>query len=98
VNVIGHEAIPDELYPIEAQVLPQQFKVDRPIGIAVQDEVPPVPTLRYMVWHIDGNDTVESSYNKETISAITWHRCIMLLLLETYASGHSRPPTRMKNR
>jgi hypothetical protein len=71
VNVIGHEAIPDELYSIEAQVLPQQLKVDRPIGIAIQDEVPPATTLRYMVWHIDGNDTVEWPHNKKTISAIT---------------------------
>jgi hypothetical protein len=82
VNVIGDEAIADKLYSIEAQVLPQQLKVDRPIGISIQDEVPPVPTLCYMVWHIDGNDTVESPHNKKTISAITWHWCLMLLLLE----------------
>jgi len=69
-----------------------------PSGIAIQDEVPPVPTLRYMVWHIDGNDTVESSHNKQTISAMTWPCCLVLLLLETYASGLSRPPTKMKNR
>jgi hypothetical protein len=54
-----------QLYSIEAQVLPQQLKVDRPIGIAIHDEVPPVPTLRYMVWHIDGNHTVESSHNQK---------------------------------
>jgi len=61
--MVGHEAISDECHSVEVDVLPQQLKVDRSMGIAIQDEAPPVPTLRHMVWDINGNHTSESSHD-----------------------------------
>jgi hypothetical protein len=69
--MVGHEAISDERHSVELYVLPQQAKVNRSIGIAIQDEAPPVPTLRHMVWHINGNHPSESSHDTKTISGIT---------------------------
>jgi hypothetical protein len=50
----------DEGDAVENDVLAQQLKVDRSIGVAIQDEAPPVPTLRQMVWYVNGNHTCES--------------------------------------
>jgi hypothetical protein len=46
-------------------VLAQQVEVDCSIGVAVQDEAPPVPTLRHMVWYVNGNHTSESSHARK---------------------------------
>jgi hypothetical protein len=65
VDMVGHEAISDECHSVEVYVLPQQLKLDPSIGIAIQDEAPPVPTLRHMVWDINGNHTSESSHDRK---------------------------------
>ena len=69
MNMVGHQAISDERYSVEVHVLVQELKVNRSIGVAVQDEAPVVPTLGQVVWHINGNYPSESSHSKETISA-----------------------------
>jgi hypothetical protein len=48
----GHQAISDECYSVQVHILMQELKVNRSIGIAVQDETPPVAALRNMVWDI----------------------------------------------
>jgi hypothetical protein len=70
VDMVGHEAISDERHSAEAYVLPQQAKVNRSIGIAVQDEAPPAPALRHMVWHINGNHPSESSHDTSPAASI----------------------------
>jgi hypothetical protein len=45
--------------------LAQQLKVDCSIGVAIQDEAPPVSTLRHMVWYVNGNHTSESSHARK---------------------------------
>jgi hypothetical protein len=46
VDMVRHEAISNEGDAVEDDVLAQQLEVDCSIGVAVQDEVPPVATLR----------------------------------------------------
>jgi len=50
--MVGHQAISDERHSVEVHILVQELKVNRSIGIAVQDEAPPVAALRHMVWDI----------------------------------------------
>jgi hypothetical protein len=42
----------------------QQLKVNRSIGIAVQDEAPPVAALRDMMWDIHCDHSVESAHDR----------------------------------
>ena len=65
MGMVRHEAISNEGDAVEDDVLAQQLEVDCSIGVAVQDEVPPVPTLRYMVWYVNGNHTSESSHARK---------------------------------
>jgi hypothetical protein len=50
---------------VEDDVLAQQVEVDCSIGVAVQDEAPPVPPLRHTVWHVNGNYTSETSHARK---------------------------------
>jgi hypothetical protein len=60
VDMIGHEAMSDERHSVECYVLPQQVKVDRFIGIAIQDEPPPFP--RCVTW--SGTSTATTRVNR----------------------------------
>jgi hypothetical protein len=60
----GHQAISDECYCVEFQILVQELKVNRSIGIAVQDEAPPVAALRDMVWDVHCDHSIESAYDR----------------------------------
>jgi hypothetical protein len=62
VDMVRHEAVSNEGDAVEDDVLVQQLEVDCSIGVAVQDEAKTVPTLRHMVWHVNGNHTSESSH------------------------------------
>src|SRR5580658_1813193 len=39
-------------FPDENALRPQQTEISRTISIAIQDETPPVPPLRQVVWNI----------------------------------------------
>jgi hypothetical protein len=65
VDTVRHEAISNEGDAVEDDVLAQQVELDCSIGVAVQDEAPPVPTLRHMVWYVNGNHTSESSHARK---------------------------------
>jgi hypothetical protein len=65
VDMVRHEAISNEGDAVEDDVLAQQLEVDCSIGVAVQDEAPPVPTLRHMVWYVNGNYTSETSHARK---------------------------------
>ena len=73
MDVIGHQAVTDHGHSVKFSVFPQRRQVGRTIAIAIQDEAPVVPTLRQMVWHINGNHTSESSHSKETIPGNCLH-------------------------
>jgi hypothetical protein len=79
-------------------VLPQQVKVDRSIGIAIQDEPPPVPTLRHMVWDFNGNHPSESSHDRKTISGITPLPLHDLYAILVPAGSLAATSTKMKRR
>jgi hypothetical protein len=49
--------------PRKDLVLSKQVKADRSISIRIQDVAPPVPTLRHMLWDINGNHPSESSHD-----------------------------------
>ena len=61
VDMVRHEAISNEGDAVEDDVLAQQIEVDCSIGVALQDEATPIPTLRHMVWYVNGNHTSESA-------------------------------------
>ena len=65
VDMVRHEAIPNEGDAVEGDVLAQQLELNCSIGVAVQYEAPPVPTLRHMVWNVNGNHTSESSHARK---------------------------------
>jgi hypothetical protein len=65
VDMVRHEAISNEGDAVEGDVLAQQLEVNCSIGVAVQYEAPPVPTLRHMVWNVNGNHTSESSHARK---------------------------------
>jgi hypothetical protein len=69
VNVVGHQAVSDERYSLDVHILLQQLKVNRSIGIAVQDEAPPVAALRDMVWDIHCDHSVESAHDRHDNSS-----------------------------
>jgi hypothetical protein len=69
VNMVGHQAISDERYSVEVHILVQEFKVNRSIGIAVQDEAPPVAALRHVVWNIHCDHSVESPHDRHANSS-----------------------------
>jgi hypothetical protein len=65
MDMIGHEAVTNQRHSVKLNVFPQQGEVGRTIRIAIQDEAPAVPTLRQVVWHINGNNPSESSHGRE---------------------------------
>ena len=65
VDMVRHEAISNEGDAVEDDVLAQQIEVDCSIGVALQDEATPIPTLRHMVWYVNGNHTSKSSHAKK---------------------------------
>ena len=69
MNMVGHQAISDECYSVEVHILMQELKVNRSIGIAVQDETPPVAALRNMVWDIHCDHSVESAHDRNDSSS-----------------------------
>ena len=69
MNVVGHQAISDERYSVDVHILLQQLKVNRSIGIAVQDEAPPVAALRDMMWDIHCDHSVESAQDRHDNSS-----------------------------
>ena len=54
---------------MEVHILVQELKVNRSIGIAVQDEAPPVAALRDMVWDIHRDHSVESAHDRHDNSS-----------------------------
>jgi hypothetical protein len=69
VNMVGHQAISDKRYSLEVHILVQELKVNRSIGIAVQNEAPPVAALRDMVWDIHCDHSVESAHDRRDNSS-----------------------------
>ena len=65
VDMVRHEAISNEGDAVEGDVLAQQIEVDCSIGFALEYEAPPIPTLRHMVWNVNGNHTSESSHARK---------------------------------
>jgi hypothetical protein len=62
MNVIGRQAIASQCHPVECNILPQQTEINRTISIAIQDETPPVPPLRQVVWNIHGDNSSQSCH------------------------------------
>jgi hypothetical protein len=71
--MVGHQAISDKRYSIEVHILVQELKVNRSIGIAVQDEAPPVAALRDMVWDIHCDHSIESAHDRHDNSSYLRH-------------------------
>ena len=69
MDMAGHQAISDECYCVEFQILVQELKVNRSIGIAVQDEAPPVAALRDMVWDVHCDHSIESADDRHDNSS-----------------------------
>ena len=69
MNMVGHQAISDERHSVEVHILVQELKVNRSIGIAVQDEAPPVAALREMVWDIHCDHSIESAHDRHDNSS-----------------------------
>jgi hypothetical protein len=71
--MVGHQALSDERYSVAVHILVQELKVNRSIGIAVQDEAPPVAALRDMVWDIHCDHSIESAHDRHNNSKLLRH-------------------------
>jgi hypothetical protein len=49
MNVIGHQAIADQFYPVSLDALLQQVEIDAPLSITFEDEAPCIAALRYVM-------------------------------------------------
>jgi hypothetical protein len=45
MNVIGHQAIADQFYPLSLEALLQQIEIDAPLTITFEDEAPRIAPL-----------------------------------------------------
>jgi hypothetical protein len=49
MNVIGHQAIADQFYPVSLDALLQQVEIDAQLSITFEDEAPRIAALRYVM-------------------------------------------------
>jgi hypothetical protein len=52
MNVIGHQAVADQLHPVPLDALLQQVKVDTACRVVFQNEAPRIPALRYVMSNV----------------------------------------------
>src|SRR3984885_13803782 len=45
VYMIGHQAVADQFYSVQGNVLLQQIQIDAAVGVAGEDKLPSIPTL-----------------------------------------------------
>ena len=45
MNVVGHQAIADQFYPLSLEALLQQIEIDAPLTITFEDEAPRIAPL-----------------------------------------------------
>ena len=52
MNVIGHQAVADQLHPVPLDALLQQIKVDAAFRVVFQNEAPRIPALRNVMSNV----------------------------------------------
>jgi hypothetical protein len=62
MGVVGHQAIAEKSQGMEFQVLAQQVHVDFAVCLGGKDELTGVAALRYMMGHIDSNDSSQARH------------------------------------
>jgi hypothetical protein len=67
VNVIGHQAVTEQRQAIKLRILPQQSHVGQPIGVAVENDLSGIASLRNMMGNIHHDNAWKASHNGETI-------------------------------
>jgi hypothetical protein len=53
MDVIGHQAVAEQRESIELYVLAQEVEINSALGIARQNELPRIATLRYVMRNIN---------------------------------------------
>ena len=61
MNVIGHQAIANQFYPVSLDALLQQIEVDAPLSIPFEDEAPRIAALSYVMGNAWSNHSSESN-------------------------------------
>jgi hypothetical protein len=82
MNVIRHQAIADQLYPVSLDALPQQIEVDAPLSITFENEATRIAALSYVMGNAWSNHTSESNHSSTCPSWIRWRAGVE-------AAGHS---------
>ena len=62
MDVIRHQAIANQGKFMQLRMAPQQVQIDHAVGIGVEDVLPRVPTLRYMMRNVHGDHASQSSH------------------------------------
>jgi hypothetical protein len=62
VNMIGHETVGTGLDPRLARLLGQQIAIDLMVAVLKKDRLPPIPTLRYVMWKAGNYHAGESRH------------------------------------
>jgi hypothetical protein len=63
MNVIGHEAIADQFYPVSLDALLQQIEVDAALSITFEDEATCVAALGYVMGNAWSYHTCEPNHS-----------------------------------
>jgi hypothetical protein len=63
MNVIGHQAIADQFYPVSLDALLQQGEIDATLSITFKDEAPRIASLRNVMGSTWSNHTSESNHS-----------------------------------
>ena len=62
MNMVRHHTVADQRGMMLFNVFPQQFQIQFPVWIAVQDKLPRISTLGHVMRNIDGNHPGESCH------------------------------------
>jgi hypothetical protein len=60
--MVGHQAVADQGHLMMVDAFPQQAQINFSIGVAVQDKLPRIPTLRQMMRNSNGYHPRESCH------------------------------------
>jgi hypothetical protein len=74
MNVIGHQAIADQFYPVPLDALLQQIQVDAALSIAFENEATRIAALSYVMGNAWSYHTSESNHSSTCPGCIHWRQ------------------------
>lgn len=70
MDMIGHQAVADQLYTVTLDALKQQIEIDTALGVGFEDETLGVTALRNVMCDFESDDTCESHHFHDLFAVI----------------------------